>query len=244
MADFTKNGVTITPGSGTGNTELKVKVANPPYQGFNDKTVEFTIQNTDYSVSKTLQASINGITVWGWGEDSGIEPVQVGSNPEDLTFSVTGKGNILKYKQINSSTEASLYIRKSPESSRSIIVKSLKFFIPSIDNENPIMALSNWDGSPTYLYTYENWPDAKWALQNGDIYEWRIDIELGPNTWYSNYDLVIEFGSPSSFPETPFIKVVQPPTEIISLNPDSVSLAADGTESSVQLSTVGAWTVE
>lgn len=161
MAEFTKDGITITPGSGTGNAELKLKVANPPYQGFNDKTIEFTVQNTDYSVSKTLSASINGVTVWGWGEDYGNEPIQLGSSVEDLSFSVTGRGNILKYKQTGSSTEYPLFIRKSPESSRSIIVKSLKFFIPSIDNENPIIALSNWDGSLAYLYTYENWPDAE-----------------------------------------------------------------------------------
>lgn len=68
-------------------------------------------------------------------------------------------------------------------------------------------------------------------------------MELGPNTWYNNYDLEIEF-SLSSTSFTPFIKVVYPPTEIISLNPDSVTLAADGTESSIQLSTIGAWTVE
>lgn len=33
MADFTKDGVTISPGSGTGNAELRVKVANPPIRG-------------------------------------------------------------------------------------------------------------------------------------------------------------------------------------------------------------------
>ena len=34
MADFTKDGVTISPGSGgAGTTELKVKVSNPPIRG-------------------------------------------------------------------------------------------------------------------------------------------------------------------------------------------------------------------
>lgn len=243
MAEFTKDGITISPGSGSGSAELKIKVATPPYQGFDNKTVEFTVQNTDHSVSKTLSASINGIVVWEWGEDYGNEQIQIGSSVEDLSFSVTGRGNVLKTKQTNLSP-ARIGIQKS--GSNDILVKSLKFFIPSIDNENPIMTLSNWNGSLTYLDTFENWPDAEWASQNGDIYEWRMDIELDPFLDPGSRSILLNFapGEPVIPLNTRFLYIVQEPTEIISLNPKSLTLAPDGTESSVQLSTLGAWTVE
>lgn len=243
MAEFTKDGITITPGSGTGNAELKIKVANPPYQGFNYKKVNFTVHNTDYSVSGDFSVKVPENPIWQWGENFDNTTLEVGASTDDLVVHVTGRGNILKLFKESDSSNALVSLKKKSNSTDFLL--SLKLFIPSIDEGNPIITLDNWDGTSTYLNTFENWPDDEWASTNGDIYDWRMDIELEPNLGNSPKTISIEWNSsPTVLGKIPFITISQLPTTVLSLNPDSVSLASDGTESSIQLSAVGAWTVE
>ena len=240
MADFTKDGVTISPGSGTGNTELKVKVANPPYQGFNDKRVIFTLTNQNQEAEVNLTAKLPSVKLWGTKENP-AEPLpllNLGSDPNNLKFTLEGKGNILSMFQ-----EYQVYIR-TQYMNTDIHFKYLKIYVPS-KSEDPVLELSDFNQFSKYL-PETPWPDQEWIdTQDSPIYDFRIEGEVEPNTSNDIYDTTIEFGSPvSSFSTVIGINIKQSKTTLIGVEPDSVTLAADGTESSVQLSSVGAWTVE
>lgn len=74
-----------------------------------------------------------------------------------------------------------------------------------------------------------------------EIYEWSCDGTIGVSS--SNWSpIIMVFVNHRNM--TPFLKFNTLKTELMVLDTSSVTLAADGTESSVQLSTVGAWTVE
>lgn len=226
MAELTKDGITISQDSGTGSAELKLKVANPPYQGFPDKIVNFTIQNTDHSVSKTFEARVEGVYIWQWGENFDNPPIEIGSNPQNLSFHVEGRGNVKLGKDV-------LLRYQRGDSGNAPDTLDVTFHIGGRDfpfhfvmgGSDIILNSSNWN-------LPEDLPE---------IYEWSCDGTIGVSN--SNWDPIISVFVNHNM-VTPFLRFNTLKTEIISLDPDSVTLAADGTESSVQLSTVGAWTVE
>lgn len=123
----------------------------------------------------------------------------------------------------------------------------MKIYIPS-KSEDPVLELNNFnlgqEGLKKDLTSAEfNWPDKEWIdTQDSPVYDFRIEGEVEPNlTGFHQIGILVFEGY--SFEEEA-LRIEQDPTTLISVSPDSVTLAADGTESSVQLSTVGAWTVE
>lgn len=226
MAELTKDGITISQDSGTGSAELKLKVANPPYQGFNDKTVEFTINNTQHSISKTFEAKVEGVYIWQWGENFDNTPIEIGSNPQNLSFHVEGRGNVKLGKTV-----------------------SLRYDRGDSGNVPDTLDVTFHIGGKDFPFHFVKGgsditlDSSNWNLPEDlpEIYEWSCDGTIGVSS--SNWSPIIRvFVNHRNM--TPFLKFNTLKTELMVLDTSSVTLAADGTESSVQLSTIGAWTVE
>lgn len=149
---------------------------------------------------------------------------------DDLVVHVTGRGNILRY-QVNHLLE------------NEAIALDFGEYASYFSGDIKIMIGQNTYTIPpaeglVYLSSV-SWPSK--SPNGGDIYDFSMDIPLSTNMENSDRDISLYF---RYLGNTPFITLKQKPTTVISLNTDSVTLASDGTESSVQLSTVGAWTVE
>ena len=121
--------------------------------------------------------------------------------------------------------------------------KYLKIYVPS-KSEDPVLELSDFNQFSKYL-PETPWPDQEWIdTQDSPIYDFRIEGEVEPNTSNNTYNTTIEFGSPvSSFSTVIGINIKQSKTTLIEVEPNSVTLAADGTESSVQVTSVGEFTI-
>ena len=183
MADFTKDGVTISPGSGSvGTTELKVKVANPPYQEFYQKAVDFTIIESTKNVSVNLKVNLPFVSVWKDNTTSLNPEITISKDPSDLTFTINGKGNILSTRT-GGNTPITI---GADGSSQEVVLKTLKIYIPS-KSKDPVLELNNFnlglEGLKKDLTSAEfNWPDKEWIdTQDSPVYDFRIEGEVEPN---------------------------------------------------------------
>lgn len=102
MADVTKNGIIVSPGSGSGNTELKVKAQRANQGNRTIQTATYTVQPQG-GISKTLTANLeaanefvkftNG-TTQAVDKDGGVITITGTSNSTKLTFT-KGSGDIV-----------------------------------------------------------------------------------------------------------------------------------------------------
>lgn len=102
MADVTKNGIIVSPGSGSGNTELKVKAQRANQGNRTIQTATYTVQPQG-GIGKTLTANLeaanefvkftNG-TTQAVDKDGGVITITGTSNSTKLTFT-KGSGDIV-----------------------------------------------------------------------------------------------------------------------------------------------------